>query len=51
LKREQKLLSETEQIDPIIEQRLEVGIEALIATIEDKEELIKAIIESRRKRI
>jgi hypothetical protein len=40
---------EIEQIDPMANQPLEVGVEALIATIDDKEELIKAIIEARRK--
>jgi hypothetical protein len=50
LKKEQKLLVETEQIDAMANKPLELGIEALIATIEDKEELIRAIIETRRKR-
>jgi hypothetical protein len=50
LKKEQKLVFETEQIDSLGKKPLELGIEALIATIEDKEELIKAIIETRRKR-
>jgi hypothetical protein len=46
----QKLIVQTEDIDPIAKQPLDVGVEALIATIEGHEELIKAIIEARRKR-
>ena len=42
--------TEIEQQDPLANKALEVGVEALIATIEDKQELIKAIIEARRKR-
>jgi hypothetical protein len=49
LKKQQELLVETEQIDSIAKKPLELGIEALIATVEDKEELIRAVIEARRK--
>ena len=51
LKTEQKLIVQTEEIDPMAMRPLEGGIEALIATVDNKEELIKAIIGSRRGRI
>jgi hypothetical protein len=40
-------LVETEQIDPLAKKPLELSIEVLIATIEEKQELIRAIIETR----
>ena len=39
LKTEQKLIVQTEEIDPMAMRPLEVGIEALIATVDNKEEL------------
>ena len=40
---------EEKEIDLLEKQPFAMGVEALIATIEDKAELIKAIIETRRK--
>ena len=40
---------EEREIDSLEKQPFAMGVEALIATIEDKAELIKAIIETRRK--
>jgi hypothetical protein len=49
LTKELKLILKTEEIDPLAKLPFEAGVEALIATIEDREELIKAIIASKRK--
>lgn len=40
---EHKLRLEIKQIDPLANQPLQMGVEGLIATIEDSEELIAAI--------
>jgi len=45
-------LARTNQIDPIGNQSLEFGIEALIATIENKEDLVQKIMDlARQKRM
>jgi hypothetical protein len=43
--KQRKLLLQTEQVDPLWNQPFEMGIEGIIATIEDKDELRKALIE------
>lgn len=47
----EKLLLQTEETDPLWNQPFEMGIEGIIATINDKDELKKAVTEYvRRKR-
>ena len=49
--REQKPQLETKQIDPLASQPLEMGVEGLIATIENKEELIAAIRVAQKRKV